>query len=71
MGFMSPIGLYEALIILFIVLVFYLIPLFIGFKLIKHKGLPVGRWMLLTLIFGWPIVIALIFFPVIKEKNLK
>ncbi len=66
MEFMSPIGLYEVVVILFILTVFYFIPIFIGYKLIKRKGLPVGRWMVLTIIFGWPIVIALLFFPMAK-----
>ncbi len=57
---MMAIGFNEFLIVFFGILLFYIIPLWICYKIVRSDNLPKWRWLFLTVIFGWPIVIALL-----------
>jgi hypothetical protein len=67
---MSPIGVPEALVFIIVFLMFFVVPVYLGYRIAKQKGLPPFRWVILTLLFSWPIVIALLLFPK-AEENLK
>ena len=59
----KTIGPAEGMLILFILFITYILPSIISYYLAKRKKLPPIRWVILTLIFSWPIVVALLFFP--------
>jgi hypothetical protein len=57
---MMAIGFDEFLIVSFGILLFYIVPLLICYRIVVNDSLPKWRWLILTAIFGWPIVIALL-----------
>ncbi len=63
-------GMYEVALILIIILVSFVIPAYISYRIALYKGLPPLRWVVLTIILSWPIMIALAFFPKIKKNDL-
>jgi hypothetical protein len=69
MELIGQVGKYEALLIVGIILIGFVLPLFFSYKLAKDKGFHLKLWVLLTLIFGWPITIALFFFPQKNDKD--
>jgi hypothetical protein len=68
MDWMSPVGVGEAVVLGTIFLTLFVVPVYLGYKIAKRKGLPPFRWVILTLLFSWPIVIALLFFPKAQRK---
>jgi ABC-type arginine/histidine transport system permease subunit len=69
MGIIGSIGKYELLVIIGIALIGFVIPLIISYRITKQKNLPTKLWLFLTVIFGWPITIALFFIPKRNESK--
>lgn len=64
-----PVGIQEILLLLTLVLVLLLIPVYLSYKLAIKKNMSPLKWIVLTVIFNWPIVIALFFFPQPKDSK--
>ena len=62
MEWLRTIGPFE-FVILVPILILSFIPAAIAYQIAKRKHLPPGQWTLLAIVFSWPIVVALLFFP--------
>lgn len=68
MEWLWTIGPFEFIILISIVIVSFL-PAAVAYQIAKRKHLPPGRWALLAIVFSWPIVIALVFFPTLRPPD--
>ena len=68
MKWLQGIGPFEFGILVSILLLSF-VPAAIAYQIARRKHLPPGRWTPLAIVFSWPIVVALLFFPTFRPRD--